>query len=373
MAPADWLALLPVLALTLPTLAATGCSGKAGATVRGDLMANTTVGQNRCTEVDPTDKPFVVEWDATDVATFEAVASRDIVVVRYRDCELEVLDACVDAGIPGHYGAYRAPTWTTGSLEGFDIKDEYELFAKLPLGAVNLAGKIAGGNTLSLQYFVSGTVTSTRAAVYTGTLADNPLCAGATHFVRAYNLGAFELFASKGNEQGLGVTVKDAGAGAGHTHEENRVRQGGDLAACTADSAKELSRCKLPIRVSLVELTTGDDPDPPAPSTGLPPTEPTPGGGDTAFEQAVKLHGSAAEKSRAGDGQGCLADLDRAAELDPKSASKLDGLRATCEMQAGRCDDGKKRHRKWLEASAKLTPEQLDILVDSQADQYCPK
>src|SRR5262245_28459431 len=109
------------------------------------LMDRTTIGQNRCSEVKPTDRPFVVEWDATDTAMFESFAQRDVVIVRYEGCELEVLTACNDDGIAGRYGAYNAPTWTSGSVEGFDVRDEYDLYAKLPLGASSLAAKIAGG------------------------------------------------------------------------------------------------------------------------------------------------------------------------------------------------------------------------------------
>src|SRR6186713_1336894 len=103
------------------------------------LMDRTTIGQNRCSEVKPTDRPFVVEWDATDTAMFEAFAQRDVVFVRYEACELEVLTACNDDGIAGRYGAYNPPMWTSGSVEGFDVRDEYDLYAKLPLGATSFA------------------------------------------------------------------------------------------------------------------------------------------------------------------------------------------------------------------------------------------
>src|SRR6188472_4362908 len=88
-------------ALFLVSIASCAASVKKDRGKPGDLVAQTTVGKNRCNEADPTDRPFVVEWDATDTATFESAAQRDVIVVRYENCELEVLDGCMDDAISG--------------------------------------------------------------------------------------------------------------------------------------------------------------------------------------------------------------------------------------------------------------------------------
>jgi hypothetical protein len=357
--------------LLLPTLAAApGCvTTGSGERPSGNLMDQTTIGKNRCSEVNPTDKPFIIEWDATDTATFEAMAQRDVVVVRYENCELEVLDACVDSGIPGKYGAYEPVRWSSGSVEGFDINNTMDLYAKLPLGAAELSGSVEAGKSLQLQYFVSGTATSTRPSISQNDFGGNSQCEGATHFVRAYNLGAFVLSEAEHDAESLKLEVKStAGAGGGRSHEATHLKQGGDLNSCTADTASELSRCKVPIRVTLRELS--NDPASEASHKEIAPAPEAKGG--NAMEEAALLGQSAARKFQSGDGEGCLLDLDRAQEVDATTEAKMSALRATCEMQAGRCDDGKKRYRLFLEQQAgNLSAEVIDATVSSTAKQHC--
>src|SRR5262249_18309923 len=115
-------------------------------------MLSTTAVAQKCREAAKGhDRPFVVEWDATDLATFEAKAARDTVFVRYDGCNLEVVDGCADAVSPGRFGAYGTPQFTSGTTQGFDVKNQGELYAKLPLGAASLSGKVAAGETLHLS------------------------------------------------------------------------------------------------------------------------------------------------------------------------------------------------------------------------------
>jgi hypothetical protein len=91
-------------------------------------------------------------------------------------------------------------------------------------------------------------------------------------------------------------------------------------------------------------------------------------------EQVEALVQSATRKSALKDGAGCLMDLDRATTLDPKVEARgnLGIIRATCEMQAGKCDQGKRRYRLAVAAAApQLTPEQLDQSTSSQASRFC--
>lgn len=366
------LAVLAVSCLATSTLAGCSASAKKDRAKPGDLVAQTTVGKNRCSEANPTDKPFVIEWDATDTATFESTAQRDVVVVRYENCELEVLDGCMDDGITGKYGSYDVPKWTSGSIEGFDVDNTYDLYAKLPLGAAELSAKVDAGNKLVLRYFVSGTVTSTRASVYQQELASNPRCAGATHFVRAYNLGAFELDAEKRDAESVKASFGSAGGGAGRSHRDAQLKRGGDLASCTAGTAMELSRCKVPIRITLRELDEGTPPV--ATNAAMGPAPGTSTAGKDGWQLAAELGQSAAAKSKNGDGMGCLLDLDRALEAHAETAQKMDMLRGTCEMQAGKCEDGKKRLRKFLEQAntgRRMTAEELDRFATDQAAQHC--
>jgi hypothetical protein len=368
--------LLRLFALTAPVGALVAACGGGGnlPTRNADLMAGTTVGKYRCEVGKENDRPFVVEWDSTDLANFESKTQRDIVFVKIDGCNLKVLD-CRDDGIAGQYGAYDSPKWTSGTVEGFDIKNEGELYAKLPLGAVSLSGSVQAGNELHLKYFVSGTRPSLRNAVYRGDIAKNPLCASATHFVSGYDLGAFEVTSSAHDKEAAGVNVGNVGGGGSLAHEQSHLKNAGKLDDCTGDTAKELSRCKVPIRLSLRAITDGDNPSPPEntavtkPPEGIQP-------GMTPQEQAMALGQSAMKKMQLKDGPGCILDLDRMAKLDPKGEARgnYTMVRAQCEMLSGKCEQGKKRYRTWLEAvSPGMDATQLDTAVSFSASTNCGK
>ncbi|MGZ3477512.1 MAG: hypothetical protein ACXWUG_29320, partial [Polyangiales bacterium] len=334
--------------------------------------------------------PFVVEWDATDLASFEARSQRDTIFVKYTGCKLEVLDGCSDNAIGGKFGSYGSPQWTSGTVQGFDVKDEGELYAKLPLGAVTLAGRVAAGETLHLKYFVAGVATSSRAAIYRSDIASYAGCKGATHFVWAYNLGAFELDSTSHMSGEAEASVMGAGAGGKASHEEASLGHGGDLKSCTTNNQLQ---CRVPIRLALRKIDDSADPaggPPPAmtasnpgmPPPGMPPAgAPTLTGMDawlaTPAGQANASYMSALKKLEAGDGEGCLKDMDRALKLDAKQFDNhgFRYSRARCEMRAGKCDDGKKDLRDTLAAedTKKIkSDEQLDKEVRQVANRECP-
>src|ERR1700733_14468812 len=119
----------------IPTTASSRPSGQSS------LMNGTVAGANRCNPKDH-DRPFVIEWDATDMSSLEAKAASDVVVVRYEGCDLQVLEGCTPA-VRGSIGAYGAVAWTSGSVETIDIANEGELYAKLPLGVSSLGGRVS--------------------------------------------------------------------------------------------------------------------------------------------------------------------------------------------------------------------------------------
>lgn len=348
------------------------CGGQVPAP-QADLIADTTVGRNRCSsgagaKGQEYDRPFVIEWDVTDIASFESKANRDLVFVKISGCDLKVLD-CRDDGIAGKYGLYDAPQWTTGAVEGFEIKNEGDLYAKLPFGATSLSGSLKGGNELQLKYFVSGSRPALRSMIYRDDIASNPLCASATHFVAGYDLGAFDL-TTKGSSGANARVDAPAGSGGGnYAHSEAHLRSAGALDDCKKDTAKELARCRVPIRLSLRAIAEGANPG--APAVAAAPS----GGGAPPFmtDDQQALVTSAQRKMQLKDGTGCLADLDRLDASGLKSERfNMDMIRATCEMLVGRCDDGRRRYRTWLErVSPALTPEQLDNSTRFASQQSC--
>jgi hypothetical protein len=332
------LALFPAAVLAL------GCGGpslpKAPEPGASASLEGTAVGKNRCAGPGAA-RPFVVEWDATDLATFEAKAGRDLVFVRFEGCSLEPVYGCADDGMPGRFGRYEPPHWTSGSVEALQIEDETELYAKLPLGAVSLAGRVKRGQKLRLEYFVSGLVTATRSSLSHGEVAALPGCKRATHFVAGYNLGSFELVDGASSKDAGSVEAFGAGAGVSRSNRRESLRKGGRLASCSTQSQLE---CRVPIRLDLralsdeAPLDTARVSDP----AGLAAAPPPPGEREmTPEQQARALRDSAQNKRKLKDGPGCIADLDRADKIDPQGAKEVLYERSLCLMAAGRCDEGR--------------------------------
>jgi hypothetical protein len=344
------------------------------------LMGGTFAGQNACNPKNHL-RPFIIEWDATDMSSFESHAASDIVVVRYEGCELVVLDECRNDSIRGSQGAYKPPEWTTGSLEKINIATQGELYAKLPLGAASLGGRVAGGEKFAMEYYVAGTRNATRDAVYRGDLAANPGCEGATHFVYGYNLGAFALGSVADFSAEVGASVYGFGAGGKTSSKREADKKGGDLAVCRSDTATEVAGCKAPIRLTLRAIRDGENPDRAAMrSTDNNDALNAAGKVDARLkmkEDARAYYDSANQKMNARDGKGCLAELDRFDKVDPdhKSTdpkSPYSVARGQCLMLAGKCDVGKVALRKSYEQqTANQSPEQIDKIVESTAVTWC--
>ncbi len=80
---------------------------------------------------------------------------------------------------------------------------------------------------------------------------------------------------------------------------------------------------------------------------------------------------SAARKMNHGDGEGCLADLDRVEARDPKMADRLAGTRGPCEMLGGKCQEGKERIARWYEVETAMTPERAAVTAEQLGSMRC--
>src|SRR5579864_8988880 len=80
------------------------------------LMEKTFAGANKCNPKNH-NRPFIIEWDATDMSSFQSHATSDVVFVRYQGCDLEVLEGCRDDSVKGAFGSYKPVEWTSGGLE----------------------------------------------------------------------------------------------------------------------------------------------------------------------------------------------------------------------------------------------------------------
>ena len=362
---------------SVPTAGPTRASGQSS------LMDKTVAGQGKCNPKSQ-DRPFIVEWDATDLSQFESVTNNDIVFVRYEGCELRVIDSCRNDSVKGALGAYKTVDWTSGSVEKMDISNEGELYAKLPLGAATLGGRVSAGEEFHMEYFVSGVRTATRPAVYRTDVDSVPGCKGATHFVYAYNLGAFALGSKKNIKAEANATVWGFGAGGASKQASAAEKRAGLLESCRGESAKEVQTCKSPIRLTLREIDAGTNPDAKA---AVAPETPDAlnlaGKVDAKMKRSEKAqaHADAARtKSLARDGKSCLAELDATDKLDPRPfivstnpGSYWSNMRASCLMMSGQCPAGRQLMRRYMEKnmSSNMGPEAIDVHVDAIAGMYC--
>ncbi len=375
--------LLPIL--TLVAACGGGASSiPAAAPVRESgqsaLMDKTFAGGNKCNPKSH-ERPFVIEWDATDTSSFEARASTDVVFVKYEGCELKVLDGCADDAVRGALGTYRPVEWTSGSVEKLDIANEGELFAKLPLGVASLDARVQAGEQFHMEYFAAGVRTSTRSAVFRKDLERIHACSEATHFIYGYNVGAFALGSTKDIKAEAGATVWGFGAGGSKKSSISAEKKGGLLSSCRGESAKEIASCKTPIRLTLREVSEGENPD--VAASKAPEGKGTLNAAgkinrERREEKDANAYGqSATQKWSARDGKGCLADLDARDRLDPTTNSSdpksmIAGTRAMCLMLAGQCDAGKSLYRKYAQGIMQgMSPEQLDAGVSDKAALYC--
>ena len=116
------------------------------------------------------------------------------------------------------------------------MKNFADLYARLPLGVARLEGKLAESGGLSLRYVAVGERVLSRAPA----LLDGE-CEGATHYVQAMVLGAFDL-ETRTSRTG-GADVRALGAGAGGTLETRRELAGsaGDVARCRERGSAPIS------------------------------------------------------------------------------------------------------------------------------------
>ena len=369
-------------ALAIVATTSACASGGAGPNGKGKLYDQTAAGQSKCGSTGD-DRPFIIDWDATDQSSFQAQTQNDIAFVHYEGCQLKVLYGCRDDSVKGAFGSYKTIEWTSGGVETIDIHDEGELYAKLPLGALSLSGKVAGGEKLHMEYYVSGKRTATRDKITRGDLAKNPACATATHYVYAFNLGAFALASASSLSTEVNGSYFGFGGGGSKSSGVAADKKGGELAACTRDESKESDKCKVPIRLALRPIVDGE-----ADATIAAKAPET----DAALSLAGQLKATtdaekkalehletAKQKKAAKDGKSCVAELDQHDQLDPRpggmstnaSASVAAKLRAECLMIGGDCASGKALFRKVNAAETGASAADVEKATEDSAMVNC--
>jgi len=205
-------------------------------------------GQTKCSVGKSQDRPLIVEWPSPDRAALETQMTHGVVVVHYEGCEMRVLRHCHAPGSYGYQGVTRKRDRET-------IRNEDELYAKIPTSAVKLSATLASAGELNVDMSIVGSFESDREEY---TLADlSGDCAGATHVVTEVTAGAFEFYAGASTEASGSVDVVGAGAGAKTKSQHQALTQDGTFAAC--DAAKRGDKqppdgCGALLRIEVTRL-----------------------------------------------------------------------------------------------------------------------
>lgn len=220
-----------------------GCGG--GATFRA-TAPEAPSRLAKCRVAASQDRPLVTEWPASEKANLEVHLRQGAVAVAYSGCEMRLLQQC---RLPGSYRWQR----TTTSRDVIEIRNEDELYAKLPLGAVSLEGELRASGRLAMGTTVAGQLRLTGIDP-SGVPSAGP-CRGATHLVGALSVGAFTLKSGGALAARGDVDVGNAGLGAGTSSREQLVREAGDDGSCrqSTDEAPHPD-CRSPIQMFLWPL-----------------------------------------------------------------------------------------------------------------------
>lgn len=197
-----------------------------GATPASDLAKPpeyTPAGEAKCKVTKSQGKPLVVEWPSGDRAELEARTRNGVVVVRYSGCELRILPEC------SAKGAYVYMPVTPKS-DLVTIRDQDELYANIPVGAAGLEGTLKKTGQLNVSTTTVGRYVAYPSAAYRDELQG--ACAGATHIISGFTVGAFEFFAGADASVAGGASVLGAGVGASSKAQRSTLSSDGDARAC---------------------------------------------------------------------------------------------------------------------------------------------
>lgn len=203
-----------------------------------------------CDPQAPPSEPDLLNLTPAERAGFVSVRRQGVAVVRYEqngcDVRLELLGNCL---VQAQY--QFVPYWEQDTKSAHDAKD---LYAKLPVGALSVAGKLKGERALRADYMLAG-----MAQLPIGYRFDASHlvgdCGGATHVVTRMYLGGFTLAAgeSRSLEAQASVFVE---VGATTASSFERVRYAGDPDSCAASrrTQSENIGCSAPLRLTLMPL-----------------------------------------------------------------------------------------------------------------------
>lgn len=195
-------------------------------------------------------EPLIVDWLTTRRSDLGLAMKDGVAVVAYDCTTLKLLAQCK---LPGSY-SYAGVARREHVIQ---LTNPAEMQANVPFGAPALSTAIEGGgpNAIDVALVPAGKMATTAASVSPQDLSGS--CEGATHFVRAAQVGAFAMApgsrgAARTVDQIFAAVASDAAANQGGT-----TTKEGELEACRSakpDAQAPVERCQAPLRLELVPL-----------------------------------------------------------------------------------------------------------------------
>jgi len=215
-----------------------------------------TVLGDQCDIEDEQSAPLIVDWSTSARSRLEAAVLRGgIVTMKVSACDIEPLWQCASLARYVYASA-------TSRRESERIADSKSLYARVPVSAVSLEAEISAGGELSVDKTTVGRFESEARTLAHRDLSGD--CEGATHFVSAVDVGAFEFNASRSRSASGGAKTATVGAGGEASSERELLSADGDLARC-ADAAPGQAQppagCGAPIQIELTPLLPSLDID----------------------------------------------------------------------------------------------------------------
>ena len=161
---------------------------------------------------------------------------------------MEVLTTCSAAGAYEYVGL-------TQKTEGVRITNTDQLYAKLPIGAASLEGKLERAGQLNVEMTIVGRREANESRFNERDLDGR--CDDATHVITGLTVGSFSFYTGKSAEIGAGATVGNIGGGVASTTDQQVLKTDGDVASCsvadTGDAAPPQG-CGALLRVEVVPI-----------------------------------------------------------------------------------------------------------------------
>lgn len=230
-------------------------SGCATGAASGPLVPATPTVASACHLGAQANSVLVTEWAGAEKANLQAMLTGGAIAVAFSGCEMRLLPQC---RLAGQYFWQR----TTVASDRIEIKNEAELYAKLPLGALSLSGELKKSGELAVETMTSGQ--ARLQGMDPGQITQDPACADATHIVNAVSMGAFTL--SAGGEEGskADLSVKGIGTNGKLGQSAKIVRGAGQTTSCSnATDQAPAQDCASPIEAFLTRIPGRGEPEAP--------------------------------------------------------------------------------------------------------------